>query len=243
MSVPPRIKLGELLVRANLVSETQLQTALAEQRRWGGKLGDILVRMSYLPEDLLVKALSKQLGLPKADLEAVTRVPRTVLDRIPRATAKSCHAVPLAVGDDGKTVVVAMADPHQLQVLDELRSVTGGARIVPYLAGRGAIARAIVRLYDGEEDLGDEDGGMKMVDALGRPYQPVPAPPSPVPPPPRTPPLPLGFAGEPVASAGETLARLEEQQARELGMIRVLVELLVERGIFSREEYLARVRR
>lgn len=235
MSVPPRIKLGELLVRANLVSETQLQTALAEQRRWGGKLGDILVRMSYLPEDLLVKALSKQLGLPKADLEAVTRVPRTVLDRIPRATAKSCHAVPLAVGDDGKTVVVAMADPHQLQVLDELRSVTGGARIVPYLAGRGAIARAIVRLYDGEEDLGDEDGGMKMVDALGRPYLPVPAPPSP-----RT---PLPFAGEPAGSAGETLARLEEQQARELGMIRVLVELLVERGIFSREEYLARVRR
>lgn len=241
MSSPgSRIRLGDLLVRANVVSEAQLSTALAEQKRWGGKVGEILVRMSYLPEDVLVRALSKQLGLPKADLEAVTHVPRSVLERIPRATARNCHAVPLAVGDDGRAVVVAMADPHDLKHLDELRSVTGGARIVPYLAGRGAIDRAIVRLYDGEESISDDEGGLNMVDALGRSYQPAPGAPPPAPTATATfalPSLPPG------ASAGETLQRLEDQQTRELQAIRALVDLLIERGIFSREEYLARVRR
>ena len=56
------IRLGDLLVRANVISEVQLQQALAEQQRWGGRLGGILVRMGLLTEDLLVKALSKQLG-------------------------------------------------------------------------------------------------------------------------------------------------------------------------------------
>jgi hypothetical protein len=239
MSSGSPIKLGDLLVRANVVSEAQLNTALAEQKRWGGKVGEILVRMSYLPEDVLVRALSKQLGLPKADLEAVAQVPRAVLDRIPRATARSCHAVPLAIGDDGRAVVVAMADPHDLKCLDELRSVTRGARIVPYLAGRGAIERAIVRLYEREEPLAEDDGGLNMVDALGRAYRPT-TPPSPVPPPPRTP----AFAAiAPGASAGEAILRLEEQQGRELQVIRTLVDLLIERGLFSREEYLARVRR
>ena len=247
MSSESRNRLGELLVRANLVSEAQLGTALAEQKRWGGRLGEILVRMSYLSEDLLVRVLSKQLGVPRADLETVAEVPRVVLDRIPRATARKCSAVPLAVGDDGRTVTVAMADTRDLKVLDELRSVTGGARIVPLLAGRGAIGRAISRLYDADE-LADDGSALSMVDALGRTYEPrataspVPAPPptpsSPVPPPPRTP----AYPGAP-ASADELIGRLEEQQRRELQTLRALVDVLLERGLFSREEYLARVRR
>jgi hypothetical protein len=254
-----RIQLGELLVRANLVTEAQLKTALSEQRRWGGKLGEILVRMSYLSEDVLVKALAKQLGLPRADLEAIQRIDAAVLAKIPKGVARSCSALPLALGDDGRSVVVAMSDPHNLRILDELRSVTGGARVVPYLAGPSAIARAISRLYDGAETMLDDGGdlGMAMLDTQGRPIEsarvPSPPPSAPVPaptpaprfaPPPPEPTLSLKAAPlPPGASTSETLKRLEEQQVRELQALRALVELLIERNVFSRDDYLARVRR
>ena len=143
-----RIPLGRLLVAAKLVSEAQLGTALAEQKRWGGRLGEILVRMSYLSEDLLVKVLSEQLGYPVVDLAALPDLPRAVLDRVPRVTARRCRALPIGVRDDGRTVVVAMADPRDLKRLDELRSATGGARIVPYLAVPGPKRSAFAAVAD-----------------------------------------------------------------------------------------------
>src|ERR1700694_1257010 len=63
-----RIKIGDLLVKAGVITDLQLKAALAEQSQWGGKLGDILVRMEFLTEEVLVRALSKQTGIPRADL-------------------------------------------------------------------------------------------------------------------------------------------------------------------------------
>ena len=57
-----RIRIGDLLVKAGVISDAQLKAALAEQGQWGGKLGDILVRMEFLTEEVLVRALSKQSG-------------------------------------------------------------------------------------------------------------------------------------------------------------------------------------
>ena len=63
-----RIKIGDLLVKAGVITELQLKAALSEQQQWGGKLGDILVRMEFLTEEVLVRALSKQTGIARADL-------------------------------------------------------------------------------------------------------------------------------------------------------------------------------
>src|SRR3981189_3439826 len=63
-----RIRIGDLLVKAGVITELQLKAALAEQQQWGGKLGDILVRMEFLTEEVLVRALSKQTGIARADL-------------------------------------------------------------------------------------------------------------------------------------------------------------------------------
>ena len=63
------IKLGALLVKANVLTEPQLGAALAEQQRWGGKLGEILVRMNVITEDILVKALAKQLNIPSVNID------------------------------------------------------------------------------------------------------------------------------------------------------------------------------
>lgn len=265
MAAPARPRLGELLIRANLISEPQLKTALAEQAKWGGKIGEILVRMSYVSEDMVMKALSRQLGIAKVELEQYGELPRAIVARIPVGTARDCQAIAFQTEPDGKGLHVAMADPTDLKRLDELRSVTRGARIIPYFCGPSSIARAIARFYDGEESLDDADAGFKMVDhqgrtlvksvdqlekeakaaraaaprpAAGRPSaSPVAAAPAPVAP------TPAPRAAPTTGSASETLVRLEEQQQRELGAMKALVELLIEKGVFSRDEYLARMRR
>ena len=66
-----RIKIGDLLVKAGVITDLQLRAALAEQQQWGGKLGDILVRMEFLTEEILVRALSKQTGLPLGIVEGI----------------------------------------------------------------------------------------------------------------------------------------------------------------------------
>ena len=78
-----QIKLGELLIKANVHQESQLKAALAEQAKWGGKLGEILVRMSLVSEDILVRALSKQLNIPAVNLDAVQTIPGHLRAKIP----------------------------------------------------------------------------------------------------------------------------------------------------------------
>ena len=77
------IRLGDLLVKAKVISDSQLKAALAEQQKWGGKLGELLVRMNFLTEDMLVKALSKQMNVPAVNLEAVAGVPPHVRAKVP----------------------------------------------------------------------------------------------------------------------------------------------------------------
>jgi hypothetical protein len=267
-----QIKLGELLIKANVLQESQLKAALAEQAKWGGKLGEILVRMNMVSEDILVRALSKQLNIPAVNLDALQQLPAHVSGKVPGQTARDFSVLPLQLRDEGKTLVLAMADPLNVRQLDELRAVTK-CRIVPNVAGRTAIARAISRFYEDSADLADADTNFKVVDAQGRTVvksikdleangaapaaaapRPAPAPPPPpvaAPMPPRASaempalrttspsPSPAGGGGSPA----ELLKAVEEVQRKEVAALKAMVELLIEKGIFSREEYLAKVRR
>src|SRR5882762_624534 len=143
-----RIKIGDLLVKAGVITELQLKAALAEQSQWGGKLGDILVRMEFVTEEVLVRALSKQTGIPRADLSG--EPDRDALARIAPDVAEEFGVVPIALQDDGRTVVLAMSDPNNVMITDHLQTVTG-TRIVPRLAGPSAIRAVISRWYRGEE--------------------------------------------------------------------------------------------
>lgn len=242
------IKLGELLVKANVLNESQLKQALAEQQKWGGKLGDILVRMSLVTEDLLVRALSKQMNVQVAPLESIQGIPPHVKSKIPVQMARDLSALPLQLRDEGKTLVVAMADPLNMQHTDTLRAVSK-CRIVPQLAGRNAIARAFARFYEGEGDLSDFEGSFKVVDAQGRtvvkslkeieaqrPAEPAPKPPPPVA-------APQERQAAPKANFQQMLAGVEDVQRKEVAAIKAMVELLVEKGVFTRDEYLAKVKR
>jgi hypothetical protein len=256
-----QIKLGELLIKANVLQESQLKAALAEQAKWGGKLGEILVRMNLVSEDILVRALSKQLAIPAVNLDAVKEIPPHVLNRVPVQTARDFSVLPLQMRDDGKTLVVAIADPLNVRQLDELRGVTK-CRIVPNVAGRTAIARAMARFYDESAELGEADTNFKVVDAQGRTVvkhmNDVPgaaaaaaAPAAPPAAAPSTTAAPRGALSReiPTARGGvnnspvELLRSVEEVQRKEVAALKAMVELLIEKGVFTRDEYLAKVKR
>jgi hypothetical protein len=251
----PSIRLGDLLVKAKVVSESQLKGALAEQQKWGGKLGEILVRMNLVTEDMLVKALSKQLNVQAVNLEAVQGVPAHVRSKIPEDIARDLTAIPLQLRDEGKTLVVAMADPQNLKHLDTLRSVSR-CKVLPQIAGRQAIARAFGRFYDDAGQVDDVEGSFKLVDSQGHTIiknaediankrkatnEAIPAQ--------RT----ASLADVPAAAPGptslsgktpaETLKAIEEAQRKEVGALKAMVELLIEKGVFTKDEYLAKVKR
>jgi hypothetical protein len=256
-----QIKLGELLIKANVLQESQLKAALAEQAKWGGKLGEILVRMSMVSEDILVRALSKQLNIPAVNLDAVQVIPPHVRSKIPSQTARDFAVLPLQLRDDGKTLVVAVADPLNVRHLDELRAITK-CRIVPNVAGRTSIARAYQRLYEENAELGEADTNFKVLDAQGRTVvkdmrpgapqqgQAAAAPPPPPPPAARPAAAPArpSMSGVPSVGGGggspaELLKTVEEVQRKEVAALKAMVELLIEKGVFTREEYLAKVKR
>lgn len=264
------IRLGDLLVKAKVINESQLKAALAEQQKWGGKLGELLVRMNFLTEDMLVKALSKQMNVPSVNLETIQGIPPHVKTKVPPEVARDLVALPLQLRDEGKTLLVAMAEPQNIKHLDTLRSVSR-CRITAQLAGRQAIARAFTRFYEGEAELDDAESSFKLVDSQGHtliknaddvkaaarkatnPQQAAAvAPPAAGRPPPATGPLaPLpktSTLGElPASMANKTpaemLRAIEEAQRKEVAALKGMVELLIEKGVFSREEYLAKVKR
>jgi type II secretion system (T2SS) protein E len=227
-----RIRIGDLLVKAGVITDLQLKAALAEQSQWGGKLGDILVRMEFITEEVLVRALSKQTGITRADLSG--EADRIAIARVPAETAEEFNMVPLAEKDEGRTLVVAMSDPGNVMVTDHLRSLTG-CRIEAQLAGASAIRGAIARWYRGEE-LGGDESSMKIVNNSGDSVvtvdkaQPKAAP--------------SGKDGKAArTSALEVLRGVEETQRRSVAALKAMVELLIEKGVFSRDEYLSRVKR
>jgi Type II secretion system (T2SS), protein E, N-terminal domain len=243
------IKLGELLVRANLLQESQLRAALVEQQKWGGRLGDILVRMSLLTEDLLVRALSKQMSVPAVNLELLAEIPEYLKTKIPAKVARELEVVPVQLKEDGRTLVVAMAEPQNLESADSIRARTG-CRIAVQLAGRTAIARAITRFYARGADLSDFDEAPKETDRLAqnhRALQPLPVPPV------LARAEPASGGAQPTAGiaasrsgadhAAEILRAVEDIQRKEVAALKAMVDLLLEKGVFSREEYLAKVKR
>ena len=256
-----QIKLGDLLVRAKVLSDTQLKAALAEQQRWGGKLGEILVRMNIVTEDMLVKALSKQLNIAPVNLDAIEAIPEHVKAKMTKDMAADFTAVPIQLRDDGRTLVVAMAEPQNLRQIDMIRAVSK-CKVMPQVAGRSAVLRAFARYYEGlvggEPDAEptvalEDDGGMRER-AVGSAFEfdrvqtltgmssvsPTAAMPAMGDAPQAGPSRPEPLIGR---TPGETLRILEMAQRKEVAAIKLMVDMLIDKGIFTREEYLARVRK
>jgi type II secretory ATPase GspE/PulE/Tfp pilus assembly ATPase PilB-like protein len=141
--------LGMALVESGQVTTQALAKALQEQseRRERGEphllIGQLLVRSGALGAEQLAAALADWMGVPVVDLREFTPEPEA-LRRVPRALAERCQALPLAQRDD--VLVVAMADPWNRALQDELR-FAGGVRVHAVAAAPQALAAALLRAY------------------------------------------------------------------------------------------------
>lgn len=117
------VRLGELLLNAGVISQENLNTALAEQKVSHLRLGEILIKEGYLTENHLAEALCQQLDLQSVSLAKV-RPQQEALTLVPENVATRLNLLPLQlVGDD--RLVVAMADPMDTYAVDELYLLTG----------------------------------------------------------------------------------------------------------------------
>jgi len=136
-----RERLGELLIEARLITESQLSEALAQQVREGGKLGEVLVRNLVVTEEQIAKALALQKGYEYVDLTA-HKVDRGAASLIPVRVARMRDVIPIAF-EDGM-LVLAMSDPLDIEAADDVE-VRTGHRVIPVVATASQIRHAIER--------------------------------------------------------------------------------------------------
>ncbi len=115
-----RIRIGDLLVEKNMISETQLQHALQEQKLTGRKLGATLVELGYVEENALLNLLSAQLEIPFVELKQF-RFDRDLVQKLPETSARRYRVVLLREDFDG--LLLGMADPTDIFGLDELQRI------------------------------------------------------------------------------------------------------------------------
>jgi type IV pilus assembly protein PilB len=229
-----RKRLGEILVQAGVLSESQLRAALGEQRRWGGPLGRILVDMKLVNEDAMVQALSHQLNFPTVNLDQ-RKIEMSVLDLVSADLADQHAVVPFNV--QGKFLDVAMSDPTNLGIIDELRIRTR-MNVRPYLAGPKMIERAVARYYGRGMATLHFGAEAPVIDPL--------APPAPAGVP--TVPVQIGAStsspmrSAEIAALQERVQHLEALVARDEDVLRKLLGLFIEKGIATREEILERIK-
>jgi len=137
-------RLGELLVREKLISLAQLRAAQEEQQRSGQNLGYTLAKLGYVSDAEITNFLSQQYRVPTINLEEF----EIDADIIKLVTREQCekHKV-LPVSRAGNSLVVAMADPTNLNAIDDLKFLTG-FNIEPVIASETAILAAVERYYN-----------------------------------------------------------------------------------------------
>lgn len=136
-------RLGELLVRENLISIQQLRKAQEEQKKSGARMGSALIKTGAIEESKLTDFLSKQYGVPAINLKDFDVDPE-IIKMVPKDVALKHLVIP--VNRSGASLIVAMADPSNIFAVDDLKFLTGYA-IEPVVSSEPSIREAIERYY------------------------------------------------------------------------------------------------
>lgn len=146
----PRNQIAEILLKAGILDELQLRSALARHAQWGGRLTRVIVDMGLAREDAVTEALCRGFNLPRTHLGNLTR-DGAALAKVDVAYAEERSLFPVQLRDGGKTLVLAMADPTDLQCIDQV-AAKGRVRVQVMVAGDREIQNAIQRFYRGVQD-------------------------------------------------------------------------------------------
>ena len=142
-------RLGEALVAEGIISQSQLDHILVEQRAGGGMLGEMLVQQGVIDNSRLLRFLAQQLGVPFCQLRHGL-VDFTLLSLLGEEEARRLCAIPMFKVHD--TLTVAMAEPQSLPKIDRLQQLTG-CRIRPILAARENIVEYVRKYTSGNTDV------------------------------------------------------------------------------------------
>jgi len=157
-------RLGEVLVRANLIDEIQLRVALKEQRDSGERLGTTLVQLGFVDEAVLAAFLSKQTNLPCINIANI-HIPPDLLKLIPKQLALDKAIVPIRRSRD--TLYLAMADPMDETTVNAAQTVSG-LTISPMIAPEVSLRKCLQRHYEPGKAAADEGAAelRRIVDEL-----------------------------------------------------------------------------
>lgn len=121
---PRKIRLGDMLLVENIISQQQLEQALAEQRKSGRRLGNTLVELNIISEEQLLRFLARQLSIEYIDMDQLTLKPE-IVQKIPEIQARRLRIIALEQRADG--LVIGMADPTDVYAYDEITQLVSGS--------------------------------------------------------------------------------------------------------------------
>lgn len=155
-----RKRLGEMLIEAGLIDHSKLRWALSEQKQRGGHLGRILIEDGGVSEEALVAALSAQMKFPIVDLDKVSAA-AAALDLLAGELADKLSVVPFAI--EGKFLDLAMVDPTNTDAINTV-TVKTKLNVRPHLCGPHRLGRALARYYNrGLETLVLGNAGVRSI--------------------------------------------------------------------------------
>jgi len=137
-------RLGELLVREKLISLAQLRHAQDEQQRSGRNLGYTLAKLGYISDHEITHFLSQQYRVPTINLEEY-EIDAEIVKLVQREQCERHRVIP--VSRTGSSLIVAMADPTNLNAIDDLKFLTG-YNIEPVIASETAILSSVEKYYN-----------------------------------------------------------------------------------------------
>ena len=139
----PQARIGDMLLDAGLINQTQMDAAVLLQQESGQKIGSVLVSMGAVDEKILGAFLSLQKGLGVMHL-AERSVSAEVLSLVTAETARRLGAIPIEKVNN--RLMVALIDPQDAQALWELEMETG-LKVKPFIAPQNSIRKALLRFY------------------------------------------------------------------------------------------------
>jgi type IV pilus assembly protein PilB len=142
-------KLGEILVRENLITSQQLREALDYQRANGGRLGTNLVKLGMISDDVITAVLSRQYGVPSINLD-LFHIEPDVIRLISQDVALKYSILPIS--KMGPTLTLAMADPTNVFAVDDVKFMTN-LNVEPVIASETSIQIAIGKYYGGSTQI------------------------------------------------------------------------------------------
>ena len=147
-----RLRLGDLLIQQNVLTQEQLQEALQMQKGTHKKIGEILVEEGFITEEMITRALEAQMGLKTVQLRGLT-VPKEVKDLVDVKLLKKYTVFPFELDPYNANILhLAMADPLDIEAIDDIAIVTN-MQVEPYIATRRDVKSAIDRNYGDAENI------------------------------------------------------------------------------------------